>query len=323
MQEADEDIAKLREFNRKYTARLGFLRHKLDQSAFSLSEARVLYELAKASDRTAAELARELALDPAQVSRTVSRFVDRGLIASLPDPSHGKQKLLSLTRNGRAAFAAVDDKTRAAIARLLDSLPRYRRRRLIAATEVISTVFDGMPVTPRLRGLAPGDLGLVVSRQAVLYAREYGWNSDYEVLVARILADFQQFFDPARDAAWIAEIDGEMVGSIFLVHGDMPHVGKLRLLYVEPGARGMGIGEMLVKRCIAQARTAGYRRLDLWTNSVLMAARRVYERAGFRLISEEPHHSFGHDLIGQTWSLDLVRDGTDGQAAPGLARRDT
>lgn len=161
------------------------------------------------------------------------------------------------------------------------------------------------PGSVRLRGLQPGDLGLVIAHQAILYAREYGWNRDYEALVARILADFHQNFDPDREAAWIADRDGRMVGSIFLVRGGAPDVGKLRLLYVEPEARGMGVGAMLVAACVARAREAGYARLDLWTNSILVAARRVYERAGFTLVEEAPHHSFGHDLIGQTWSLAL------------------
>lgn len=160
-----------------------------------------------------------------------------------------------------------------------------------------------------LRGLQPGDLGLVVHRQAILYAREYGWNSDYEALVARIVADFRQSFDPAREAAWIADIDGRMVGSVFLVRTKDPGTGKLRLLYVEPEVRGLGVGRMLVDACIERARSVGYGRLELWTNSVLTSARRVYERAGFELVDEEPHHSFGHDLVGQTWSLDLGRPG--------------
>lgn len=160
-----------------------------------------------------------------------------------------------------------------------------------------------------LRGLQPGDLGLVVHRQAILYTREYGWNNDYEGLVARIVADFQQSFDPAREAAWVADIDGRMVGSVFLVQTGDPQVGKLRLLYVEPDARGFGVGRMLVDACVERARAVGYARLELWTNSVLTSARRLYERAGFELVEEAPHHSFGHDLVGQTWSLDLRRPG--------------
>jgi GNAT superfamily N-acetyltransferase len=156
-----------------------------------------------------------------------------------------------------------------------------------------------------LRGLQPGDLGLVVHRQAILYAREYGWNSDYEALVARIVADFHQSFDPSREAAWIADLDGRMVGSVFLVRTADPEVGKLRLLYVEPHVRGLGVGRKLVDACVEQARAVGYSRLVLWTNNVLTSARRLYQRAGFVLVDEEPHHSFGHDLVGETWSLEL------------------
>jgi DNA-binding MarR family transcriptional regulator/GNAT superfamily N-acetyltransferase len=302
-----QSIEKLREFNRKYTERLGFLRQKLDESPFSLSEARLLYELAQAEARTAADLAKALDLDPAQVSRTMKRFIAKGLVAASTDPNHGKQRLLSLTREGRTNFAALESKTRAAIEQLLQTLPPYRRVQLIAAAEAMSAALDDANVEVRLRDLRPGDLGLVISRQAALYAQEYGWNADYEALVAGILADFVRSFDASRDEAWIADIDGEMVGSIFLVHSETAGVGKLRLLYVEPSARGMGIGQSLVSTCIVRAREAGYQRLDLWTNSVLSDARRIYERAGFRLVSEEAHRSFGHDLVGQTWSLDLDR----------------
>lgn len=179
----------------------------------------------------------------------------------------------------------------------------------MSATKVIARIFEAeLPPKPSLRELKPGDLGSVTARQAILYSEEYDWNGDYEALVARILADFQQSFDPSLDAAWIAEMDGEMVGSIFLVGAreDRPKVGKLRLLYVEPDARGAGIGKMLVDACVNKARELGYEQLDLWTNSVLAAARSLYEGAGFLLIEEAPHHSFGQDLIGQTWSLSLA-----------------
>lgn len=271
-----------------------------------MSEARILYELANRPDPTAAEIARALRLDPAQMSRTIKRFANRGLVATRDDPSHGRHQLLSLTEQGRAAFAALENNTRHAIGALLDRLPPFRRAAMLSAARSITRIFeDEAPPQPMLRGLKPGDLGMVIARQAILYAEEYGWNSDYEALVARILANFHQSFDPACDAAWIAEMDGRMAGSIFLVHGDEPDVGKLRLLYVEREARGAGVGKMLVAACIDRARAVGYTRLDLWTNSVLTAARRIYERAGFVLTDEASHHSFGKDLIGQTWSLAL------------------
>lgn len=302
----EQDVATLRAFNRTYTARLGLLEPRLDKSPFTLSEARILYEVAKREAPTAAEIARTLHLDPAQVSRTLKRFAERGLVETREDPSHARLQLLSLTDAGRAAFAALEQNTRVAITTLLDELPAGQRRRLIAAAETITRIFgEAAEQPPTLRSLRPGDLGLVTARQAILYAGEYGWNQDYEALVARILADFHTGFDPARDDAWIAEMQGRMVGSVFLVHGEAAGVGKLRLLYVEPDARGAGVGRMLVDACIARARSLGYERLDLWTNSVLSAARRIYERAGFVLTDETPHHSFGKDLIGQTWSLRL------------------
>jgi len=302
----EQDVATLRAFNRTYTARLGLLNAHLDDSPFTLSEARILYELAHRVDPTGAGIARALRLDPAQVSRTLKRFADRGLVQTRDDPAHGRNQLLSLTEEGRAAFAALDGNTRAAIGALLDGLPSFSRARLLSAAQTISRVFaDDAPARPILRDLRPGDLGLVTARQAILYAQEYGWNADYEALVARILADFHASFDPAREAAWIADLDGWMAGSIFLVRSEDPDVAKLRLLYVEPDARGMGVGSVLVDACIHRARQVGYKRLDLWTNSVLTAARRLYERAGFRLTDEAPHHSFGQDLVGQTWSLAL------------------
>jgi DNA-binding MarR family transcriptional regulator/GNAT superfamily N-acetyltransferase len=302
----EQDVATLRGFNRVYTAQLGLLDTHLDQSPFTLSEARILYELANRTDPTAAEIARALRLDPAQISRTIRRLANRGLVAARDDPSHGRHQLLSLTEQGRAAFAAAEGNTRRAVGGLLDALSPFRRAALLSAARTITRIF-GEEAAPRptLRGLKPGDLGLVIARQAILYTEEYGWNGDYEALVARILADFHQSFDPARDAAWIAEMDGRMAGSIFLVHGDELEVGKLRLLYVERDARGAGVGKMLVAACIDRARAVGYKRLDLWTNSILSAARGIYQRAGFVLVDETPHHSFGKDLVGQTWSLAL------------------
>lgn len=296
----------MRAFNRVYTNKLGLLNPHLDGSPFTLSEARILYELAHRSAPTAAEIGRALRLDRGQISRTLKRFSDRGLVEMRDDPAHGRQQLLSLTPAGRAALDALEGKTHQAVGELLAGLPDFRRKRLIAAAETISAIFEAKEKpTVRLRGLKPGDLGRIVGRQAILYAQEYGWNRDYEALAARIVADFHQSFDPAREDAWIAEIYDQMVGSIFLVKGEQPTVAKLRLLYVEPDARGAGVGKTLVEACIRRARDLGYEQLDLWTNSVLVAARGIYQKAGFELVDEAPHHSFGHDLIGQTWSLTL------------------
>jgi len=300
------DIAALRAFNRSYTRRLGLLNARLDKSPFTLAEARMLYEIAHQADLTAADIMRTLGLDRAQISRTLKRFADRGLIGTSAHPEGGRRRPIALTAAGRKAFAELERKTRGAVASLIEGLPQDRRKGLIDAARTITGIFEarqGAEVV--LRDLKPGDIGWIVHRQAVLYAEEYGWNAEYEALAARILADFVQSFDPSHDAAWVAEIDGGVVGSVFLVRGDRPRVGKLRLLYVEPQARGAGIGAKLVDACVKRARAAGDDRLTLWTNSVLAAARRIYERAGFKLVEEAPHHSFGKDLIGQTWELDL------------------
>lgn len=301
-----EQVAALRAFNRDYTARIGLLNAHLDKSPFSLSEARILYELANRTSPTAAEIGRALGLDRGQLSRTLKRFVDRGLVETRAEPGDARHVLLSLTAAGRDVFAALESNTIGAVGELLDSLSPIRRSRLISATRTITDIFQANQVSaPILRDPRPGDLGWVIHRQARLYTSEYGWNGEYEALITRIIAEFQQAFDPKMEAVWIAEIDGQIVGSIFLVKGDEPHVAKLRLLYVEPDARGTGVARLLVEACIARAKENGYARLDLWTNSVLIAARKLYEKAGFRLMHEAPHHSFGKDLVGQTWSLDL------------------
>jgi DNA-binding MarR family transcriptional regulator/GNAT superfamily N-acetyltransferase len=309
----DEDIMeaidRLRRFNRFYTRQLGLLDERLSQSPFSLTEARVLYELAHRACPTAAEIARDLDLDPAQLSRIVKLFRTQRLLASEPSATHAKHQLLSLTAAGRTAFAALEQATMAEIGALLAPLSEGRRRRLIQAADVIEET-----LTPPAASTAPeftlrdpevGDLGWVIHRQAALYAAEYDWDWTFEALVAEILGAFVRNFDPAREQAWLAERHGEIVGSIFLVRGDDAATGKLRLLYVEPGARGLGIGAALVEACVARAREAGYSRLALWTNDILIAARRLYEAAGFKLIGEEKHISFGKKLNGQTWALDL------------------
>lgn len=301
------DVATMRSFNRLYTNRIGLLDARLDGSPFTLSEARVLYEIATRSNPTAAEIGRCLNIDRAQISRTLKRFADRELIEVQDDPKHGRQQLLSLTRSGRAAFADLNGKTEDAISSFLEQLPQRNRERLVSAARAMTDALEADIPTPpvSLRGLRPGDLGMVTARQAIVYANEYGWDQSYEVLVSRILADFSEHFDGSREAAWIAELAQRIVGSIFLMASDKPEVGKLRLLYVEPDARGAGVGKKLVGACVERARAVGYRRLELWTNSILDAARHIYQRAGFELVKEEAHHSFGHDLVGQTWSLQL------------------
>lgn len=308
MLEQDVDaISCLRAFNRLYTNRLGLLDSRLDGSPFTLSEARVLYELAQRSGATAAEIGRCLKMDRAQISRTLKRFANQQLIAIRENPNHGRQQLLCLTKAGRSAFEDLNARTDRAIGGFLHELGQERSDQLLAAARSMAETLDAAAKSTcaSLRGLRVGDLGLVTARQAIVYAEEYGWNQDYEALVAQILSDFHRDFDPARDAAWIAEMGREMVGSIFLVRGDAPGIAKLRLLYVEPHARGAGIGALLIATCIEHAKALGYAQLHLWTNSVLSSARRLYERFGFTLTDETRHHSFGHDLIGQNWSLSL------------------
>lgn len=249
---------------------------------------------------------RALDLDRGQLSRMLKRFAERGLIETSQHPEGGRSRPIELTKAGREVYSALERNTCGAVGELLDGLRPDQRKDLLASAATITRIFDEPDLRDvQIRSLQAGDLGWIIHRQAVLYTKEYGWNHEYEALVARILADFIEAFDPAHDGAWIAVMNGRIVGSVFLVHGDRPKLGKLRLLYVEQEARGTGVGARLVNACIERARAVGDDQLTLWTNSVLTAARRLYERAGFKLIDEAPHHSFGADLIGQTWKLDL------------------
>jgi DNA-binding MarR family transcriptional regulator/GNAT superfamily N-acetyltransferase len=303
----ENEIATLRAFNRAYTAKAGLLNTRLDRSPFTLSEARILYEIAHRDDPMAADICRVLGLDRAQVSRTLKRFADRGLVETRAHPTDARNQIITLTSEGEFAFAHLENGTIKAVGALLDGFPLNRRARLLEAAKEMRTILHAADA-PKLvlRNPVPGDLGYILHRQSVLYAQEYGWNGEYEALVTKILASFHDSFEPQSEAAWVAELDGRVVGSIFLVKADEAGVAKLRLLYVEPSARGNGIASRLVDVCVSRAREVGYARLDLWTNSVLTAARKIYERAGFQLIDEAAHHSFGKDLIGQTWSLNLI-----------------
>jgi DNA-binding MarR family transcriptional regulator/N-acetylglutamate synthase-like GNAT family acetyltransferase len=302
------DLEEVREFNRFYTRQIGLLAEHLPASDLSLPEARVLYELARAGERTAAEMARRLRMDKAHLSRILARFRARGLIHSRVSPEHARRRLLRLTEGGRRAFAAADQGTRAAMAELLRPLDPQARRRLLGAMREIRAAFgaDVHEAPVSLRPLKPGDLGWIAHRQAILYHGEYGWDFTYEGLVCEILGEFVAHFDPQVEDAWVAECGHTIVGSVFLMRGEEPEHAKLRLLYVEPSARGRGVGRTLVNTCIERARALHYQRLTLWTNDVLVAARRLYQAAGFQLIEERRHRSFGHDLLGQTWSLDLT-----------------
>jgi DNA-binding MarR family transcriptional regulator/GNAT superfamily N-acetyltransferase len=302
-------IDKVRSFNRFYTRRIGLLDKGLSASPFPLAEARVLYELARGASRTAADLSRALGTDKAHLSRILARLGARGLVAAEPSPRHARHRLLSLTAAGRAAFAKLDNATIAQMSAMIAPLDACAVKELTDAMGVISSILD-QPArsdgpTYSLRAPRVGDLGWIIHRQARLYAEEYGWDWRFEGLIAGIVEHFIANFDSASEAAFIAERAGAIVGSIFLVRGDEPTTAKLRLLYVEPSARGLGIGAALTAACIERARAFGYARLTLWTNDVLVSARRIYEAAGFKLVAEEKHHSFGHDLVGQNWALEL------------------
>ena len=297
----------VRSFNRFYTKRIGVLHGGLLGSPFSLTEVRVLYELAHRDRPTATELSGELGLDAGYLSRILRGFDRRGLVAKVRSEADGRQSLLSLTARGRKAFAPLNTRAHDEVEAMLSRLSPGEQGLLIEAMRTIQTLLGGRsePRVPYLlRPHQPGDMGWVVHRHGALYAQEYGWDETFEALVAEITAKFIRHFDPKRERCWIAERDGEIVGSVFLVQRSKT-VGQLRLMYVEPKARGLGIGSRLVDECVRFARQVGYRKVVLWTNSVLDAARHIYEKAGFRLIHSEPHTSFGHDLIGETWELAL------------------
>jgi len=304
---SDDQIAAVRGFNRFYTRKLGVLDQHLMRSPFSLSEARVLYELAHRDDLAAKDLGGELGLDPGYLSRILQKLDDSGLIARKPLPSDRRQVRLSLTAKGRQAFAKLDRSSHDEVAAMLDRLGDGERAALVHAMAAIErTLEPGARARPAflLRSHRPGDIGWIVSRHGAIYAQEFGWDISFEALVAEITAQFIRGYDPSREHCWIAEMDGEPVGSIFLVKGS-DQVAKLRLLLLEKKARGLGIGRALTEQCIRFARETGYTSITLWTQSILLAARGIYQRAGFRRIAEEPHHSFGVDLVGETWELKL------------------
>jgi DNA-binding MarR family transcriptional regulator/GNAT superfamily N-acetyltransferase len=299
-------VAAVRRFNRFYTQQIGVLNENLLDSSFSLSEARVIYELAQRSEATASELGAELGMDAGYMSRMLRRFSEQGLIERQAAPDDARQTILRLSSKGQAAFAELNARSATQWAALLATLSEQKQAQLVQAMEQIEALFNPRPL-PRayvLREPRPGDMGWVIQRHGALYAQEYGWDNSFEALVAEICAAFLHNFDPQWERCWIAEIDGEPVGSVFVVK-QSAEVAKLRLLLVEPSARGLGIGKRLVQECIAFSRQRGYRKLTLWTNSVLLAARSIYEQAGFTLVESETHHSFGHTLVGENWDLVL------------------
>jgi DNA-binding MarR family transcriptional regulator/GNAT superfamily N-acetyltransferase len=304
---SEQRIAAVRRFTRFYTRHIGVLREGLHASPFSLTQARVLYELAHRTASTAADIARDLGLDAGYLSRILRGFAQRGFIARTRSPDDGRETHLSLTPAGRAAFAPLDRGSHAEVAAMLARLGEGAQARLIEAMATVEQLLgERRPDAPPylLRPHQPGDMGWVVGRHGALYAQEYQWNMEFEAMVAEIVAAFIKNFDARHERCWIAEVDGAPAGSVFLVK-QSNETAKLRLLLVEPRARGLGIGARLVAECIRFARLTGYRTLTLWTNDVLVAARRIYQAAGFRLVAEEKHHSFGHDLVGQNWELGL------------------
>ncbi|MCU1323761.1 MAG: transcriptional regulator [Acidobacteriaceae bacterium] len=300
---------RFRRFNRMYTRFIGTLDEGLLNTEYSLAEARVLYELATRTQPNAKEIAAALGMDTGYLSRVLSKFQAAGLLRRTASKHDTRSSELALTLRGRSAFTKLDTLSTQQAHTILSALSPEDQASLIHAMQTIESVLATDPHERQpyiLRPHRPGDMGWVVHREAAVYAEEYGWDNTFEALVARIVADFITHFDPVRERCWIAESTGQSIGHIFLVkHPDNPETAKLRLLLVESSARGMGLGHVLVNECIRFARTAGYRRITLWTQSILVPAHRIYEKAGFRLVKEEPHHSFGKDLVGQTWELDV------------------
>jgi DNA-binding MarR family transcriptional regulator/ribosomal protein S18 acetylase RimI-like enzyme len=296
-------VAAVRRFNRFYTRAIGALQEGLVQSRFSLAEARVLYELAQRGNIIATDLGRDLDLDAGYLSRILQRFERDGLILRTQSEADRRQSLLSLTPAGREAFAPLDAGSREAVGSLLAPLPEPAQSKLVTAMARIETLLGAPRAAPwLLRQHRPGDIGWVVARHGALYAEEYGFDARFEALVARVAGEFLAQHDPARERCWIAECDGVNLGSVFLVR-QSDEIARLRLLIVEPAARGLGIGRRLVDECIGFARVAGYRGITLWTNDVLVAARGIYRQAGFRMVGSAPHSDFGPPMVGEDWDL--------------------
>ena len=297
----------VRGFNRFYTKQIGLLRKGYLDSPFSLAEVRVLYELVHRKHPIAADIAKELDLDAGYLSRLLAKFEKRGLISRKASGTDGRQSHLTLTKRGRQAFAPLEVKTQKQVAAMLNGLCSADQQRLVDAMHTIEQLLGAQPQPERpytLRTHRPGDMGWVVHRHGALYAAEYGWDESFEGLTAGIVAKFIQNFDPQRERCWIAERDGAILGCIFLVKKS-DRIAKLRLLLVEPSARGLGLGKRLVEECISFAREAGYRKMTLWTQSNLNAARHIYASAGFRLVKQEPAKQFGYEMMTETWDLKL------------------
>ncbi|NHK29705.1 MAG: MarR family transcriptional regulator [Asgard group archaeon] len=300
-------INEIRSFNRFYTRIIGVLREGLLHSRYSLTEARILFEIANQENLTASDLQRILGLDPGYLSRILSSFKQQGLIKKVKSKKDARQRLLSLTKEGQKAFSLLDKRSTDEIKEMLNDLSETEQKKLLTAMNSIRSLLDkGFKFSEPffLRTHEPGDMGWIVYLHGYLYSQEYGWNEEFEALVSQIVADFLKNFNPAKERCWVAEMDREIVGSVFVVY-ESDNTAKLRLLLVDPKARGMGLGTRLVEECIKFARRCGYKKLVLWTNSVLLEANHIYKKKGFKLVNQEKHHSFGHDLIGENWELVL------------------
>jgi DNA-binding MarR family transcriptional regulator/N-acetylglutamate synthase-like GNAT family acetyltransferase len=303
----EQRIGAVRRFARFYTRRIGLLDEGLLDSPFSLSQARVLYELAQQREATATALASALDIDHGYLSRILRGFAERDLIVRRRDKNDGRQVVISLTTKGHKAFAALDHRSQRETGDLLKHLDEAEQVRVVTAMDIIERLIGGDAAPERrvtLRSHRPGDMGWVVARHGALYAAEYGWSSHIEAITAEIVSGFLKTHDPARERCWIAEMNGEPVGSIFLVR-DSDDVARIRLLIVDPKGRGLGIGRMLVEASIAFARAAGYRKITLWTHAVLTAARAIYQQQGFRLVEQWVHDDFGKPEPSETWELTL------------------
>lgn len=310
---ATDRVGQVRAFNRFYTRAIGILNDGYLRTRWNVSEARVIFELATNGPADTAGLRRDLGLDSGYLSRILARFEADGLVVRERSGADRRRQVVRLTPAGRKEFARLDRRSAKDIAALLARHSERAQRRLVGAMDAIREVLHGEGVPPEvvLRAPEAGEYGWVVERHGALYRAEYGWDASFEALVARIVADYLAEHDDTREGAWIAEAAGEPVGCVFCVRrddedGKDDKTAQLRLLLVEPHARGLGVGTALVDRCITFARDSGYRRMVLWTNDVLVDACRIYARAGFTLVEEERHHSFGADLVGQYWSLDLA-----------------
>src|SRR5258706_11323897 len=319
-------VSAFRRFNRLYTRFIGVLDEEFLNSGFSLAEGRVLYELATGQPRTAKEIAGALGIDPGYMSRILGRFEKNSLLKRMASKKDARSAYLVVTQKGKSKFEKLNALSEEQARCILKALPPTAQTNLISSMGTVERLLA--PSTPEalrylLRPHRPGDMGWVVYREGALYAQEYGFDETFEALVARIVADFLAEFDPRRERCWIAEVNGQNVGHIFLVkHPTEPSTAKLRLLLVEPSARGLKLGSALVEECVNFASSVGYKKITLWTQSILAAARHIYQKAGFRLVEEQANRQFGKDLLSQTWELDLTESGVgrvagrDGRMGP-------